>query len=127
MDIIAKTCSTECWGTEGAHGGCCRVDDRDWIMGPIHDTIEVLEGVKKEKPWVTWGDLFMEFGEGASMYPEKSVYQNTIHYPAMKIIDGACAAYNKHLRTCSIYENRPTTCRNYECGYLRERHNSQNK
>ena len=127
MNIIAKTCSTECWGNSGEHGGCCRVDDRDWIIGPIEDTFEVLEGVKKEKPWIAWDDLFMEFGQGASMYPRKTNYQKPSHYPAMRVIDGACAAYNKHLRTCSIYENRPKICRDFECEYLRERHNSQNK
>ena len=121
MDIIAKTCSTECCGAEGYHGSCCRIEGRDWIIGPIHDSWETLDRLRKGHPWLTWDDCFVSWEEGREIYPERSTWQVPTSYPAMRVRNGACTFYSEELRSCTIYEKRPETCREFTCEHLSKR------
>lgn len=116
MDIIAKTCSTECFGSRGYHGSCCRLEERDYIIGPVSDASEVAERLG-----VSYDDMFIEYSEGSAMYPHLSSWQNPSHYPALRIRGDACVNYNTALRRCTIYSDRPQICRDYVCSYLSKR------
>lgn len=118
MDIIAKTCSTNCFGICGYHGSCCRIENRNWIIGPIHDTEEVLERLRKRNPSIEWEDCFIAFEEGKELYPDKEVWQYSENYPAMRPREGDCTFYNSTIRGCSIYSERPETCRTFICDHL---------
>ena len=42
MGENCNICSNKCWGSPGYHGSCCSVEDRDYIIGPHHDTDEFI-------------------------------------------------------------------------------------
>ena len=122
MDIIAKTCNTNCYGYEGNFGSCCHIADKNWIIGPIHDAEKVLSELREDSPWLKWEDVFIGYEEGRNMFPERSVWQVESHYPAMRLGSGlGCVMYSLPLRKCTIYEKRPQTCRDYRCEFLSKR------
>ena len=118
-------CQQCCLGIKGNSGGCCTLDDRDWIMGPVHDSHEVLERVKNKFPGIdiTWNDLFITFEEGSKMFPERSNWQDPANFPCMRVLQGVprnpCLFYNLQLKSCMIYEIRPNTCKSFHCEYLK--------
>lgn len=119
MDIIAKTCSTDCFGISGYHGSCCRVENRDWIMGPVTDAPLYLKRIQETMPWMTWEDLFIDYEEGSNLYPEKSVWQKRTNYPALRVTQtGECIFYNSQSRSCGAYEQRSEICANFMCEHL---------
>ena len=110
-------------GFENNHGGCCTVDERDFIIGPHTDTSNFLEklslklgrSIKKE-------DVFLDFDEGSKLFPEKINWQNPNNFPALRVDTQnsrrPCIFYNLYTRSCMVYEIRPKTCREFECHYL---------
>ena len=42
MGADCNICSTKCYGIKDNHGSCCTLDNRDYIIGPHHDTKEFL-------------------------------------------------------------------------------------
>ena len=117
-------CRENCLGHAGNHGGCCQVDDRDYIIGPINDSEQFLERLRKKFPGIDiqWRDLFLTWEEGSKLFPNKPVYQDPKHYPALRL-DMAhkrlpCIFYNSTLKCCSVYEIRPDTCKKFFCPYL---------
>jgi len=41
-------CSEKCLGFKGNHGGCCQLDDRDFIIGPVSDPAAFLQRVQNK-------------------------------------------------------------------------------
>ena len=119
-------CQKKCLGWEGNHGGCCTVHDRNFIIGPIHDSNEFLARLKDKFQGIEikWDDIFINYEEGHKMHPEKATWQDPKNYPCLRLNKAShllpCIFYNSALKCCSIYEIRPTTCRNFTCDYLRK-------
>ena len=117
-------CRTNCLGHPDNHGGCCQLDDRDYFIGPITDSHEFLERVRKKFPGIRieWNDLFLSYDEGSKLFPDRPQYQMPHHYPALRVDMQhkrlPCIFYNSTLKCCSVYEIRPTTCKNFYCPYL---------
>jgi len=118
-------CSEKCLGFAGNHGGCCQLDDRDFMIGPISDPKEFLQRVQTKFSGVpiTWKDVFIDYEEGAKMFPERSLYQNPDHYPVLRVdmkhVRKPCIFYNSTLKCCSVYEIRPEICKSFMCSYLK--------
>jgi len=118
-------CSEKCLGFEGNHGGCCQLDDRDFIIGPIDDSEQFLNRLKLKFSGINVQkeDVFLEYEEGSKLFPERSFYQNPSHYPALRVdnkhVRKPCIFYNSTLKCCSVYEIRPNICKNFSCPYLK--------
>jgi len=125
-------CQKKCFGEDNYDGSCCCVEQRNYIMGPIPDSYEVLEKVKKKYPGVSieWSDIFMTFEEGSKLFPDKETWQNKSSYPCMRVNPNSsrnsCVFYNDIVGFCQIYDERSTTCSNYKCDFLREMEKNTN-
>jgi len=118
-------CSNKCFGIEGYDGSCCTVEERDWIMGPIHDAEEFIKKLSnKLGRAINRDDIFIDYEEGKSLFPLKPVWQNKDHYPAFRIDLNnkrlPCIFYNTTVKSCMVYSIRPKTCRDFKCDYLKE-------
>jgi Fe-S-cluster containining protein len=123
MGTHCDICSFKCWGREGYDGSCCHIEDRDFIIGPHDDSEKFLERLSnKFDRKIEFQEVFYSFEEGSELFPEKNSWQNISSYPALKVDLGKerkpCIFYNSTLRSCSVYEIRPNTCRNYHCDFL---------
>jgi Fe-S-cluster containining protein len=118
-------CSEKCLGFKDNHGGCCQLDDRDFIIGPVLDANDFLQRVKSKFNGVPveWKDVFIDYEEGSKMFPERSNYQNPAHYPALRVdnnhVRKPCIFYNSTLKCCGVYEIRPNMCKEFFCPYLK--------
>ena len=118
-------CCEKCLGWEGNHGGCCQLDDRDFMMGPVSDPNEFLQRVKNKFTGVKveWKDVFFDYEEGSKTFPERPIFQNPAHYPALRVdlkhTRKPCIFYNSTLKCCSVYDIRPAMCREFKCDYLK--------
>lgn len=124
MDKLTQICGKKCYGFDNYHGSCCKLENRDWIIGPVTDAHETIEKLQKHfKKDITYQDIFIEYEEGSRLFPERMNWQNPEAYPAMRInIDSKnldCVFYNNTLKGCSIYKIRPQICKNYQCDYLK--------
>lgn len=128
MDIIAKTtenqdlflkaCSSSCGGVEGAHGECCNVSGKNWILGRVDDWEEVLFKLQAKYPNIKYEDAFMDFEEGRTLFPHLEIYQNPESYPIFRIKEnGRCTFYEG--TSCTIYNERSSMCFKYYCAYLK--------
>lgn len=119
-------CATSCFGKDFYHGGCCRLEQRDYIIGPIKDASVVLERLRARfnNPHLRFEEVFIDHPEGSRLFPERPSWQRPEHFPAMRIdtrmADLPCVFYNTTLKGCTIYEDRPTTCVKYTCDYLKD-------
>jgi len=126
MKIIALTCSHDCFGIPDYHGSCCKLENRDFIIGPIYDTKEFLTRLQNhfQRP-IEYSDVFIDYEEGHKMFPDRLTWQNPKAFPALRInLDSKerhCTFYNNTMRACSVYNIRPTTCQNFVCDYLRNK------
>ena len=124
MNKIAEICSQRCFGIDQYHGSCCKLENRDWIIGPVTDTHEVLQRLSKQfdRP-VDYADVFIDFEEGSRLFPGRSTWQNPGAYPAMRVnvdsVDRACVFYNNIIKGCSIHPIRPALCQGFKCDYLK--------
>lgn len=123
-DVTSSTCSTKCCGTTGYHGGCCSIENRDYIIGPINDVdsfVDRLSHFFNRK--VHKSEVFIEFEEGRALFPEKNSWQYSTSYPALRVDTTSekkqCVFYNLAIKACSIYNIRPNTCKTYFCDYLK--------
>ena len=118
-------CQKKCLGFDGNHGGCCTVGDRDFIIGPIHDSHEFLERLKQKYPGteLNWDDVFIGYEEGSKLFPNKSHWQNPSNYPCLRVNKDTnvlpCVFYNTAIKCCTVYDIRPQTCKSFFCEYLR--------
>ena len=123
MGTNCNICSNKCYGVEGYHGSCCSIEERNYIIGPHHDTEEFVKNLsEKLGREVNEDDVFIKFEEGSRMFPNKLAWQNPDSYPAFRVDfynpKLPCIFYNTKLKFCTIYDVRPKTCRDYECEYL---------
>ncbi len=51
MSSACQICSSKCFGVDGYDGSCCKLEERDFIIGPISDSGEFLE-IQKKIDWV---------------------------------------------------------------------------
>ena len=78
-------CSTKCFGINDYHGSCCSLEDRDYIIGPHYDTVEFLDRLTKRfGRIIKYSEVFVDWSEGRKMFPDKSVWQNSNNYPALR-------------------------------------------
>lgn len=123
MGTHCDICSFKCWGREGYDGSCCHIEDRDFIIGPHDDSEQFLKRLSnKFDRKIEFQEVFYTFEEGSKLFPEKNSWQNPNSYPALKVdlekTRKPCIFYNSTLKTCSVYEIRPNTCRTYHCEFL---------
>lgn len=117
-------CGKSCFGRDDYHGSCCRLEERDWIIGPIPDADDVLERLRTHfgDAGLEFDEVFIRYPEGRNLFPERSMWQSPGSYPAMRVdsrlADKPCIFYNATVRRCSIYDIRPNTCATYRCEYL---------
>jgi Fe-S-cluster containining protein len=124
MGNDCNICSNHCWGIEGYDGSCCSIEDRNYIIGPHHDTKDFIKRLSnKVGREIKEDDVFYTYETGRHTFPNKSEWQNPNNYPALKIdlnnTKSPCIFYNTVLKACTVYEIRPKTCAEYECEYLR--------
>ncbi len=123
--VIKYTCSRNCCGEEGHHGGCCTIGDREFILGEIDDAERFLADLsEKFGREVKFHEVFVTYETGRKIFPNKASWQNKENYPALKVVDDPdsdypCIFYDVSNQRCSVYEIRPQTCRDYYCDHLR--------
>ena len=123
MGTNCNICSTKCFGLEGYHGSCCTLEDRDWIIGPHHDTEDFIKKLSsKLGREIQEEEIFINYDEGSKLFPSKSTWQNPESYPALRVDFFnprlPCIFYNTKIKACTMYDIRPNTCEIYECDYL---------
>jgi Fe-S-cluster containining protein len=104
------------------------LEDRDYIMGAITDYEEFLQKLSdKLGRVVEFSEVFYSYEEGSKTFPHLKQWQNPEHFPAFKLDlekkRKPCVMYNTATRSCSVYDIRPQTCRNYLCPFLKEKLN----
>lgn len=122
--LISYTCQRNCCGVAEQSGACCTLGDKDWILGPIEDTAEVLKRLEERlgKP-VSFAEVFIEYEEGRALFPDKSSWQNPAHYPAMRVVPHVIARYScAFLKDgkCSIHDIKPRLCASFLCEYVQK-------
>lgn len=119
--LTEYTCSKKCMGVKGNDGGCCRVDDRDFIMGPLADADDFILRLAIAKTVVDAREILIAFEEGSKLFPDRPVWQDPKNYPAMRpdcLRPGnPCVLYDARVG-CTVYEIRPATCKNFTCEAL---------
>ncbi len=123
MSNHCQVCSFKCWGRDDHHASCCSLEDRNYILGPINDYKTFLRDLsKKVGREVGFDEVFYNYETGSKTFPDRPVWQDSRSYPAFKVDFSTenkyCINYNRHLRSCMVYDIRPETCRNYFCDYL---------
>ena len=123
MSSVCEICANKCFGIEDYDGSCCKLENRDFIIGRITDSEDFLERLNyKLGRNFLWNEIFIGFEEGKNLFPEKSVWQNPENFPAMRIDTSnssfPCIFYNVHGKFCSVHDVRPLTCQEYFCDYL---------
>ncbi|MHA1144467.1 MAG: YkgJ family cysteine cluster protein [Candidatus Helarchaeota archaeon] len=97
-------------------GNCCRhpnTKDASQRYIPIYlDEIEALQDIARER------DVALDLKEDV-MYPDYLNKRLIIISYALKFSD-CCPFYDKNMKGCTIYENRPLTCRAYPVSIWRE-------
>ncbi len=126
-EVIAYSCSQNCMGWRGNVGGCCTVDDRNWIIGPVGDVdvatflVDLGRVLGRE---VSRDEAFIDFEEGRALFPERSQWQNPANYPALRVLPDVaripCRFYESSTGGCTVHDIRPALCRNYFCDHLKD-------
>jgi len=123
LQVIEYTCSQNCMGFRGNAGGCCTLDDRDFIPGPVRDADAFLarlgHHLGREVPHE---EVFIDFDEGRALFPERPSWQEPANYPALRVRPDVewipCRFYDKTALACSVYDIRPAMCRDFHCEHL---------
>ena len=112
-------CSTSCGGVENAYGACCSIYNKNSIIGPIPDAADLIERLQTKFPGIVYEEVFMDFEEGSSLFPDKEAAQDPWHYPALRVTeDHSCMFYID--KGCSIQQEKSVLCKSYVCEYLRK-------
>ncbi len=123
-EVIHYTCVSNCFGKRHNSAGCCKMADRDFIIGPIDDAQEFLKRLNtRDKTKYKFSDIFIEYKEGSKLFPDKVSWQDPNHYPALRLQmndpEFACNFLSEK-QECTVYGIRPKTCRNYLCEHLKK-------
>lgn len=119
-------CRNSCMGERENHGSCCKVGDRDYIIGAIVDSDKFLEDLRVhfKNRKIEFQDVLYSYEEGSKLFPDKSNYQRKAAYPAIKLNTSKdslpCIFYSEEVKSCTIYSIRPKSCREYLCNYLKK-------
>ena len=109
-------------GHSGNRGGCCTLGSRDWIIGPLDDVDAFIARLERQLGrLVARDEVVIELEEGKRLFPERSMWQNPAHYPAMRTqseAPHACRFYDEAVG-CTVHAIRPKLCESYECDWLR--------
>lgn len=129
MTTPCQVCSHKCFGYDGYHGGCCTIEDRDFIIGPHRDTDAFLDRLSNLMgSQVKYEEVFIDYEEGRKMFPDKECWQRPTGYPALRVDTShprkPCVFYNNDLHICTIYSIRPDVCKNFACDYLKQNKNN---
>lgn len=110
-------------GVEGNAGGCCTIGERDYIIGPVHDTKKVLEKLSELRGRnVPYDEVFIDFEEGSALFPERSFWQKKDCFPAIRLDmedETLPCIFLAEDNLCSIHAIRSKTCSNYSCDHLK--------
>lgn len=125
--LISYTCLRNCCGVAEQSGSCCTVADKDWILGPIEDSVEVLKRLEDRlgRP-VSFAEVFIDYEEGRLLFPDKSSWQDPAHYPAMRVVPDSLDALTRYscafLKNgkCSIHDIKPKVCASFLCEYVQK-------
>ena len=123
--VVEYQCTQKCMGHPGNNGGCCTLDERDWIIGPIRDVDDFLARLSKHlgRP-VSRVEALIDYDEGAKLFPERATWRDPANFPAMRVLAdqprNPCRYYDAAKALCTIHPARPETCRTYECDWLKE-------
>tara|TARA_R110000851_G_C13030562_1_gene561067 strand:- start:951 stop:1343 length:393 start_codon:yes stop_codon:yes gene_type:complete len=125
MGVDCNICSTKCFGIDNHHGSCCTLDNRDYIIGPHHDSNAFLERLSERfGREIKHNDVFIDYAEGSRMFPDKLTWQNPANFPVLRVDTDQptlpCTFYNTKIKACTVHSIRPNTCIDYECDYLKE-------
>jgi len=118
------TCLRNCFGVRHNAAGCCKISDRDYIIGRIGDAQDFLDRLnEKSEVKYQFKDVFIEYKEGSKLFPDKVAWQKPDNYPALRPKmtepDLPCQFLTeKH--ECGVYDIRPQTCRKYQCEHLKK-------
>jgi len=131
MNKIINICSNKCFGQDNYHGSCCRLEERDFIIGPITDPQGFLQRLSQHfNRSILYKDIFIDYEEGKKLFPNRTNWQNPQSYPALRVNlntkDLSCIFYNNTIRACSVYTIRPAICRTFFCDYLKEKLDNEN-
>ena len=62
MGTNCNICSNKCYGVDGYHGSCCSIEERNYIIGPHHDTEEFIKNLsEKLGREVSEDEVFIKF------------------------------------------------------------------
>jgi Fe-S-cluster containining protein len=119
-----EICSSKCLGIDDNHGGCCSIENRDYIIGPHTDSEIFIKNLSdKFNREIKFSEVFYDYEEGSKLFPEKKIWQYNTAYPALRIDPSSprksCIFYNNELKYCTVHEIKPKLCRDYECNYLK--------
>jgi len=124
MNTASDVCRNNCNGQAGNDGSCCKVEDRNYIIGPIVDYEEFLSNLsKKFNRKVEFSEVLYTYEEGSRLFPDREHWNKRSSYPSIKIdwrkASNPCMFYSEELKNCLIYEERPLSCRAYLCEHLK--------
>lgn len=116
-------CSEKCFGSDGYDGSCCKIESRDYIIGPHKDAQEFLDKLAlKLKRKIPAEEVFITYQEGRKLFPEKLNWQKPEAFPALRLQmhhpKYPCIFYNDTLKQCTVYDIRPQICCDYVCDFL---------
>ena len=121
--VAVHTCTRNCFGMEGYAASCCTLENRDWIQGPVPDAMTFVERLSvrfgREVPY---SEVFVDYEEGRTLFPERSEWQVPTNYPALRPVMDAeerfPCQFLSEAGACTVYEDRPAMCRDYRCDHL---------
>jgi Fe-S-cluster containining protein len=121
--LALHTCTRNCWGRADTAANCCRLDDRDYVQGPVNDTETVLAYLSAESGRaVPYDEVFVEMEEGRALFPDRLSWQNSANFPALRPVSDKAGGYPCRFLAgnglCRIYDGRPAMCRTYRCKHL---------
>ena len=88
MHNDANFCRQSCFGVAGYHGSCCRLEQRDWIIGPVTDCEAFLARLGTHLGrTVHHSEVFMDHAEGSAKFSDRPVWQSPQNFPAMRVTD----------------------------------------
>ena len=65
----SEICQKNCYGIKNHSSACCKIQDRNWQLGPVRDTEAFLSNYRKKFPGVNveFKDIFITFEEGKKL------------------------------------------------------------
>ena len=117
------TCVSNCFGVRNNAAGCCKISDRDFIIGKIGDAEDFLNRLNdKNGTNYQFKDVFIEYKEGSKLFADLKAWQKPDNYPALRLKmtePSLPCQFLTEKQECGVYDIRPQTCRKYVCAHLK--------